>query len=303
MRAKYFFGFMVSFIVGVAVESILNFGYSFAILCTMLSIFVFLIVRTSAYLKNVLLVSLILFGSALGIFRVDVSQMNTYAHTLDGFTEKVVTLEGIIIDEPDVRETYTNIVLYVHSVSNVLGSAEAESAGSRLGRHPGREIKSARVLMRVPTYPEFRYGDELSVVGKLIPPKNFESKGNVRAFDYRAYLAKDDIHYQMYFPKVSIVTHSKGSIVREKLSNIKSMLIKNISQKIPEPESSLASGITLGAKQSLGEELLQKFRETGVAHIVVLSGYNIAVVAGIISRLVIFMPFSAHYYSCPRAWT
>src|SRR3989344_2590123 len=102
MRAKYFFGFMVSFIVGVAVESILNFGYSFAILCTMLSIFVFLIVRTSAYLKNVLLVSLILFGSALGIFRVDVSQMNTYAHTLDGFTEKVVTLEGIIIDEPDV---------------------------------------------------------------------------------------------------------------------------------------------------------------------------------------------------------
>ncbi|KKT09767.1 MAG: internalization-related competence protein ComEC/Rec2 protein [Candidatus Nomurabacteria bacterium GW2011_GWB1_43_20] len=289
MRAKYFFGFMVSFIVGVAVESILNFGYSFAILCTMLSIFVFLIVRTSAYLKNVLLVSLILFGSALGIFRVDVSQMNTYAHTLDGFTEKVVTLEGIIIDEPDVRETYTNIVLYVHSVSNVLGSAEAESAGSRLGRHPGREIKSARVLMRVPTYPEFRYGDELSVVGKLIPPKNFESKGNVRAFDYRAYLAKDDIHYQMYFPKVSIVTHSKGSIVREKLSNIKSMLIKNISQKIPEPESSLASGITLGAKQSLGEELLQKFRETGVAHIVVLSGYNIAVVAGIISRLVILL--------------
>ncbi|MGB2580446.1 MAG: ComEC/Rec2 family competence protein [Minisyncoccia bacterium] len=273
MRAKYYFGFMVSFIVGVAVESILDFGYSFAILCAMLSLFVFLIVRTRSYLKNVLLVSLILFGCAIGILRVDVSQMNTYAHTLDGFTESVVTLDGIIIDEPDVRETYTNIVLDVHSVSNVL-------------------YKNSYVLVRIPTYPEFRYGDEVSVVGKLIPPKNFESKDKVRAFDYRAYLAKDDIHYQMYFPKVIVVSHGKGSIIREKLSNIKSSLIKNISENIPEPESSLASGITLGAKQSLGDELLQKFRETGVAHIVVLSGYNIAVVAGIISRLVIFMPFS-----------
>lgn len=283
MHSKYFFGFIISFIVGVAIESILDFGYSFAILCAMLSLFVFLIVRTRSYFKNVLLVSLILFGCALGIFRVDVSQMNTSAHTLDGFTEKVVTLEGIIIDEPDVREMYTNIVLDVNRISNVLGSAEP-----RLGR----EIKSAYVLVRVPTYPEFRYGDEVMVVGKLITPKNFEAEGQVRAFDYRSYLAKDNIHYQMYFPKVTVVSHGKGSAIREKLSNIKSSLIKNISQNIPEPESSLASGITLGAKQSLGDELLQKFRETGVAHIVVLSGYNIAVVAGIISRLVIFMPFS-----------
>lgn len=273
MNTKYFFGFIISFIVGVALESILNFGYAFAILCAMSSLFVFLIVRTRSYFKNVLLVSLILFGCALGILRVDVSQMNTSAHTLDGFTERVVTIEGIIIDEPDVRETYTNIVLDVNRISNVL-------------------YKNSYVLVRVPTYPEFRYGDEVSVVGKVITPKNFEAEGQVRAFDYRAYLAKDNIHYQMYFPKVSVVSHGKGSVILEKLSNIKSSLIKNISQSIPEPEASLASGITLGAKQSLGEELLQKFRETGVAHIVVLSGYNIAVVAGIISRLVIFMPFS-----------
>lgn len=273
MHTKYFFGFIISFIVGVAIEGILDFGYSFAVFCAMLSIFVFLIVRTRSYLKNVLLVSLIFFGCAIGIFRVDVSQMNTSVHALDGFTEQVVNLEGIIIDEPDVRETYTNIVLDVNRISNVL-------------------YKNSYVLVRVPTYPEFRYGDEVLVVGKLITPKNFEAEGQVRAFDYRAYLAKDNIYYQMYFPKVTVVSHGKGSAIREKLSNIKSSLIKNISQNIPEPESSLASGITLGAKQSLGDELLQKFRETGVAHIVVLSGYNIAVVAGIISRLVIFMPFS-----------
>ncbi|HBB44169.1 MAG TPA: hypothetical protein DCZ83_02135, partial [Candidatus Yonathbacteria bacterium] len=111
-------------------------------------------------------------------------------------------------------------------------------------------------------------------------------------FDYRSYLAKDGIFYQMYFPEVTIISHGNGNVIREKLFTFKSWLIKNISQRIPEPEASLASGITLGAKQSLGEDLIQKFRETGVAHIVVLSGYNIAVVAGIISRLIMFMPFS-----------
>lgn len=280
MSDKYFFGFIISFIVGIAIESILNFGYSFAILCALLSVLVLLTPRVRSQSKAVVFVSLILLGCALGTFRVNVSVVETSAHALGSIVGKVVKIDGIIVDEPDVREEYMNVVIETQSV---LGPA-----GPRLGR----EIKFARILARVPAYPEIKYGDEVSVVGKVTIPKNFPSENNMRAFDYRSYLAKDDIFYQMYFPEVTVTSHGNGNIIREKLFTFKTWLIKNISQNIPEPEASLASGITLGAKQSLGEELIQKFRETGVAHIVVLSGYNIAVVAGIISRLIMFMPFS-----------
>lgn len=278
MRSEYFFGFIISFTIGVAIESILNYGYSFAVLCTLVALFVLLTSRVRSRAKSVVFVSLVLIGVAFGAFRVDVSRAKTDAHALDNLAGKVTEISGVVIDEPDVREEYTNIVLETRSV---LGSA-----GPRLGR----EINN--VLVRVPAYPEYKYGDEVSVIGKITIPKNFQPEDNTRAFDYQSYLTKDDIFYQMYFPKVSVLEHNKGNIIREKLFTFKSWLIKNISQNIPEPEASLASGITLGAKQSLGEELIMKFRETGVAHIVVLSGYNIAVVAGIISRLIMFMPFT-----------
>lgn len=256
--------------VGVAFESILNFGYSFALLFAFLSIFTYFASCVRTQPKNVVLVSLVLLGVGLGIFRIDVLGDETSMRALNNLVGKVAEMEGVIVDEPDVREEYTNVVFEARNVLNA----------------------KPIVLIRVPAYPELKYGDELSVVGKIIVPKNFPSRDNAKSFDYQSYLAKDDIFYQMYFPKITVVAEGKGNIIREKLFALKEWLMKNISQNISEPEASLAGGITLGTKQSLGSELLQRFRETGVAHIVVLSGYNIAVVAGIISRLIMFMPFS-----------
>ncbi|MFA5997252.1 MAG: ComEC/Rec2 family competence protein [Candidatus Paceibacterota bacterium] len=278
MRSEYFFGFIISFIVGVALENIFNFGYAFALLCAFLSLILFLSSATVPPSKNVFLVSLVLLGCAAGILRVDVTHTNISPHLLDGLTEKTVSVSGIILDEPDVRETYTNISIYAENVID--------------GDKKVTLQDEAKILARVPVYPELKYGDEVTVTGKVTIPENFAPQDGAKAFDYRTYLAKDGIYYQMYFPKVAVVSHNKGNIIIEKLFTFKAWLMGNISKNIPEPESSLAGGITLGTKQSLGDEWLQKFRETGVAHIVVLSGYNIAVVAGIISRLVVFMPFT-----------
>jgi len=287
MQSKYFFGFIICFIIGVACESIFGFGYSSALFLIILSLLLLPLRGGLLSVKRSFFVSLIFIGCATGIIRVDVSQMNSNAHTLDNFVGKSVSLSGVILSEPDTRESYANVVLYA---KNVLGSAEPLL---------GREIKNittlgemSRVLVRVPVYPQIKYGDEVTMTGKITSPQNFPPEDGLRAFDYRTYLAKDKIYYQMFFPKVVVVSQNKGNVVLEKLFVFKEWLMANITQNIPEPESSLAGGITLGTKQSLGDELLQKFRETGVAHIVVLSGYNIAVVAGIISWLVVFLPFS-----------
>lgn len=270
MSAKYFYGFILSFIFGIGAEEIFGLGLSSAVLCVVLAAIVPLVRGVMTKSRSSLLVSLVFLGCALGVIRVDVSQMKQNAHALDSLVGKVVNIKGIVVQEPDVRENYTNIVLETQNVSQ----------------------GQARVLVRVPTYPILRYGDEVMIVGKVTIPKNLPAQDNKKAFDYRTYLAKDNIFYEMYFPKIEVIAHGKGNTVRKKLFALKEVFMKNISRTIREPEAALAGGVLLGTQQSLGSELLQKFRETGVAHIVVLSGYNIAVVAGVISRLVVFMPFT-----------
>ncbi len=282
MKGLYFFSFIISFIIGVAIENILEFGFSFAVLLATLAVIVLLIRGVRSAVQNSFLVSLILFGLAFGVVRVDFYTINQNTHTLDSFIGKIVSVEGIVVDEPDVREQYTNVVLEAHTVLD--GSSPV-----LLG---GVNSKPVRILVRVPQYPLLHYGDEVVFTGKISAPKNFASEVGVREFDYRAYLAKDGIHYQMYFPKVLIMGHNKGNFVYEKLFALKEVLMRNISRMIPDPEAALAGGILLGVKQSLGTELLQKFRDTGVAHIVVLSGYNIAVVASAVTAIVVFLPFT-----------
>lgn len=270
MFAKYFYSFILGFIFGIVVEEIFGLGSPFAVFCAVLAMVVPLVRSVKSRALSSLFVSSVFLGCALGVVRVDVLQMKQNARTLDSLIGKAVSLQGVVVEEPDVRENYTNIIL--------------ETQGVPHGQ--------TRVIARVPAYPELRYGDEVTMLGKVTVPKNLPAKDNKKAFDYSAYLAKDDIFYEMYFPKVEILAHNKGNPVREKLFALKEVLMKNISRTIREPEAALAGGVLLGTQESLGSELLQKFRETGVAHIVVLSGYNIAVVAGVISRLVVFMPFT-----------
>ncbi len=278
MKASYFYGFIISFIVGVALESIIEFGIFFAVLLAVIAAVIILVSDVRPTTRNSFLVSLILFGLAIGVALVNFSVLSRSTNVLDSFVGKLVSVEGVVIDEPDVREQYTNIVFEVHTVLD--GSVS-------YGQNQG-----ARILIRVPQYPSLRYGDKVVFTGKISSPKNFLSTDETRVFDYQAYLAKDDIYYQIYFPKTFIVSHNNGNFVYEKLFALKEVLMQNITRMIPDPEAALAGGILLGVKQSLGAELLQKFRDTGVAHIVVLSGYNIAVVASAVAASVVFLPFT-----------
>ncbi|MHB1118115.1 MAG: ComEC/Rec2 family competence protein [Minisyncoccota bacterium] len=265
MRTEYFYGFILSFIFGVALEDILGFGISFALFCVVLSVTTFLVHRMKTVILGSLLVSSVFLGCAFGVARFDVSQMKQNIRPLDSFVGKEISVRGIIAEESDMRDDYTNVIL---------------------------EGGSFRILARVPAYPVLEYGDEVVMTGKVTVPKNFVNQDTKKIFDYRTYLAKDGIYYEMYFPNVEILAHGRGNFVREKLFALKTVFTNNISHAIREPEAALASGIFLGVKGSLGDELLQRFRETGVAHIIVLSGYNIAVVAGVVSRLVMFMPLT-----------
>lgn len=151
----------------------------------------------------------------------------------------------------------------------------------------------ARILIKAKTklYPRYSYGDHVEFEGKLAAPRNFRSD-NGRSFDYVGYLAKDDIYYEMKSAKVSrAATAARGHLgLRSMLYWLKHRFVSNLERSLGEPHSALAAGLVVGEKSALGKDLLNDFRIVGLIHIVVLSGFNITIVAVALRRMLSFLP-------------
>lgn len=279
MSPRYFFGVIISFIIGVLLGDVIPWGYALALLFIIIAVAYSIAGNASPHRRHRFFISLVLIVAALGVMRISASSYLADTHTLDSLSGERIELRGVVIAEPDMREEYTNLILEAHTLSR--------------GATQYRLDTPVRVLVRATSYPIFRYGDEVIASGEIVLPKNIPQTEGRRTFNYRAFLAKDGIFYQMFFPSVTLFTHGRGNIIYEKLFALKGSFVRAVTQKIPEPEASLGNGILLGIKQSLGPELMRQFRETGVAHIVVLSGYNIAIIAGVVAYATRFLPFVA----------
>ena len=284
MPDRIFYTLIAGFIFGIFFHSFVDFGTGFSGFAILLGMVLFLYALISHPLSIspskegerqtpiVVLMAVFLLASGLGMFRYDLAELKGTQTGLEPSVNKTVSLEGVIADEPDIREATTRYVLQ---------TTPAPVSPSKEGEKPGE----AKILLTVSHEPRFLYGDRVSVTGKLERPENFTDEKTLREVDYVSHLEKDGIYYEIFRPKVTLVAHGEGSPVVEKLFAFKNAFIQNINNLIPEPHAALLGGLVVGAKQSLGKELLDDFRLVGVIHIVVLSGYNITIIAVFIEWL------------------
>lgn len=273
MRAQWFLLFVFGFTGGIAFRSFMNLDVAFAAFLFFLAV-IFLLFFFLRRERNVFFVSLILFSFAMGVLRFDLSQIHRGDPALDGLVGRAVSVRGVVSEEPDVRSNHMNLTV------DITGLDEDGVT---------QPIKT-RALIIADRYASFMYGNEILVSGELLTPKNFTNEDTGNIFDYVSYLAKDGIFYEFIRPDISSTGVYGGNAVKSGLLSLKHAFLDRVSRVIPEPESSLLGGLLVGAKQSLGETLLQDFRTAGLIHIVVLSGYNLTIVAEAITRVLSFAP-------------
>lgn len=183
---------------------------------------------------------------------------------IDSFVGYKIELEGTIVDEPDIRDFNTKLVFMPDIAEN------------------------SKMLLKTTPYPEYKYGDKVTVKGTLKLPENFEGE-NGREFDYVNFLKKDNIFYLINWAEIEKTGEGGGNIIKRKLFEIKREFLDQSKKFLPEPHSSFLGGLILGAKDSMGSELQEDFRKTGVIHIVVLSGFNVTIVAEFMVRFFSFL--------------
>ena len=151
------------------------------------------------------------------------------------------------------------------------------------------ENNNLKVLVSTDTFQDFTYGDEIQISGKLESIKNFTGDSG-RAFAYREYLQVRGVSARIPFANVTKEGIYQPSL-RRKLAELKGHYLSILNNKLSEPYSSLAGGITVGANDAMGQVREELFRRVGLTHIVVLSGYNVAIIVIALGSILAFLPY------------
>ena len=213
-------------------------------------------------------------GFTLGWWRADMRVESVYDGQLDQWYGQEVELFGQVVGEPDMRRTNTKLTVSVERVCQ-----------------PECSEASGRVLVTVAAT-KARYGDTVWVEGRLREPENFTSDTG-REFDYVNYLAKDGIRGTMQFVEVEVLETGGGNLLQRNLFDVKERLVASLSAVMPAPAAWLGAGIVYGEKQALGGDWSDIFRAVGLMHLVVLSGYNVTIIAEGVRRALMPIGFRA----------
>jgi competence protein ComEC len=192
-------------------------------------------------------------------YQISVPQFNEFHIAFYNDRDYELLVTGVLIEAPDYRDEYTNLRLKVTHVDN--GDRELPANGLILARVSNNQV--------------FHYGDILRLRGKLkTPPENED-------FSYRDYLARQHIHSYMSSAEVTVLPGKGGNPFLQAMYALKERSFDNIYRIFPDPESSLLAGILLGVDTGLTDRLQQAFKNTGTAHIIAISGFNISIIAGL----------------------
>ena len=198
-------------------------------------------------------------AAILGGLRFNLAQPHFDASTLATYNDqlKSVIVEGVIVSEPDVRDTYTNLRV---EADHLLISTLSEGV---------TQTVRGLVLVQAPPFTDYAYGDRVRVEGKRQTPTN------AGEFDYREYLARQDVYSIMSRPRVSVLAHNQAFAPLGWLYSFKAHAKNVIAHILPEPQASLLTGILLGDDAGIPKSVQDAFRMTGTSHVIAISGYNI----------------------------
>jgi len=170
-----------------------------------------------------------------------------------------ILVTGTLTEPPDYRDNYTNLRVRVTGVDT--GDRQLPVQGLLLARVPNNQV--------------FHYGDIVRLRGKVkTPPENED-------FSYRDYLAAQHIHSYMSSAEVTTLPGNGGNPFLRAVYAFKEKSLDNIYQIFPDPEASLLAGILLGVDTGLTDQLQQAFKDTGTAHIIAISGFNMSIIAAV----------------------
>ena len=205
---------------------------------------------------------LVLFYGDIQHLKTSITRQNTAGKAI------LVTIEEPLSEKQQSFKTIASVqaVLFNHSINKASG-------------------KILLYLQKDSTSQHLQYGKQLLLYKALQPVKN---TGNPGCFDYQRYCAFQGISHQVYL-KQSEYVHLKienENLFRKFLFSTRVKIVALLKKYIPgDKEAGLAEAMLIGYKEDLDQRLVQSYSNTGVVHIIAISGLHLALIYWILTLL------------------
>lgn len=189
----------------------------------------------------------------------------------------VYAVKGYVNDEPSVKEKGSSFVL--RSIELGSGGVSYRCCGD--------------ILVYLKDKKNFNYGQELVVEGRVSRPAVF---GGVSARGFRDYLYRKNIYLVIHPSATGVSSNSgcrHGFPVRRLALQVKAKIERLICAHMGELPAAVLDAMLLGEKRFIPRRVYDSMVSTGTVHILVVSGFNVGIVAFIISYLLKLMHLRA----------
>jgi competence protein ComEC len=234
----------------------------------------------------------ILFWAAFlffGVWRFSISLPVETPQSIWYYNGQKIELTGLVSAEPITKGRSQKLEIQSLEFNIPLPGgvpSPARRGGSAVG---------GKVLVIASAYPRYNYGDVLKMTCALKRPDKLED------FDYEKYLAGQGIYSTCAFPKISVLSESEmpATVLAKKKSlarfspllrgiyKVREKLSSTIDNGLAEPEAGLLKAFILN-DQTVPDDLNDSFRQSGLSHIVAISGSHISLVIAIIFFCLLF---------------
>jgi len=165
-------------------------------------------------------------------------------------------------------------------VAQTPGVQRITVAAQQLGSGAHTRPVTGNVTLQIDADTGLRYGDPVRIAGVLSTPAEFAD------FSWRDWLARRDIHSALSLARVTpLEGPPQGNPLLRWMYALRSRGETVINAILPEPHAALANGMLLGIDANIPDALMQQFNDTSASHVIVISGSNIALIAGVLMAL------------------
>jgi competence protein ComEC len=181
----------------------------------------------------------------------------------------LVTIEGAVVREPEHIGHLTRVYVRVARAGGV-GGALVPATGV------------VRMAVLVPIH--LRVGDEIRATSRLRIPRN---NGDPGEFDYAAFMARDGVAATM---TVRAYAHRAAQLAvigyhprfpATQIEEVRRHIARFIDANLAPPERGEMRALVIGDRGGISQSIRDTFARTGMAHLLVISGLHLGIVAAV----------------------
>ncbi len=168
------------------------------------------------------------------------------------------------LDEPPVEKTKSIKSLATISVLS----------GTSIKSLKGRII----IYFKKDTFSSWHYGQQIIFTKQLQPIKN---SGNPGAFDYERYCLSQNITHQVFLDAndYKILPTNQTHYIKQFIFAARDRVLAILRKYIPgDKERGLSEALLIGYKDELDRALVQSYTNTGVVHVIAISGLHLGLI-------------------------